>query len=272
MVITNILKGILKKRFTSHQKGLYPPIDWWTSKIMKHESFNPLKKRAFSGIEINYFQPYEVLKTYQEIFVEGIYQFQSIHKQPIIIDAGANIGISTLYFSKQYPTASIHAFEPDEKVLIALKNNMHDNACNNVTIHTKAVWTKDTILSFDKKGSEGSHISEAGNSKVQAIDFANFLASFQYIDFLKMDIEGAEWDVVLHIANQLPKIQHFFLEYHGKNNETHKLQTLLSLVEKAGFKVYLKMAADQLDQPFMQQSTAFTGNPYDVQLNIFCYK
>mgnify|MGYP003344791725 CR=1 FL=1 len=90
--------------------------------------------------------------------------------------------------------------------------------------------------------------------------------------FLKMDIEGAEWDVVNHITNHLPKIHNFFLEYHGKNSDTNKLSTLLDIVEKAGFKVYIKMAADALSQPFIEKSTASMGSPYDVQLNIFCYK
>ena len=84
-----------------------------------------------------------------------------------------------------------------------------------------------------------------------------------------MDIEGAEYEVVKDCAPYLHKIENFFLEYHGKANETYKLNELLKIVEAAGFKVYIKMAADNLDQPFYQKDT---GTIYDVQLNIFCYK
>jgi FkbM family methyltransferase len=272
MIITNILKGLLKKRFTADQKSVYAPLDWWTTKIMKHESFEVLKKRVIGGVTFNYYQPYEVIKTYKEIFVEGIYHFKTQNTSPVIIDAGANIGLSTLYFSKQYPNATIYAFEPDEKVEAVLQKNIHDNDCTNVIIHQEAVWRENTTLSFDKRGSEGSHISDQGNSSVLAIDFATFLSQFEQVDFLKMDIEGAEWDVVNHITSQLPKIHNFFLEYHGKNSDTHKLSALLQIVEKAGFKVYIKMAADALSQPFIEKSTASIGSPYDVQLNIFCYK
>ena len=89
------------------------------------------------------------------------------------------------------------------------------------------------------------------------------------VDFLKMDIEGAEFEVVKDCAPHLHKIENFFLEYHGKASETHKLNELLEIVENAGFKVYIKMAADNLKHPFAQKET---GTIYDVQLNIFCYK
>jgi hypothetical protein len=43
----------------------------------------------------------------------------------------------------------------------------------------------------------------------------------------------------------------------------------LRIVSNAGFKTYIKMAADNLDMPFYQKQT---GTIYDVQLNIFCYR
>jgi asparagine synthase (glutamine-hydrolysing) len=97
---------------------------------------------------------------------------------------------------------------------------------------------------------------------------------------------GSDCEVILHLyhlfgskcLNKLDgefsfviydKIENFFLEYHGKASDTHKLNELLKLVDNAGFKVYIKMAADNLKHPFAQKET---GTIYDVQLNIFCYK
>ena len=84
-----------------------------------------------------------------------------------------------------------------------------------------------------------------------------------------MDIEGAEFNVIMDCASQLNKIENLFLEYHGTVEETKNLQTILDLLNISGFKVYIKMAADNLEMPFIQKST---GTPFDVQLNIFCYK
>ena len=58
---------------------------------------------------------------YKEIFEEGIYHFETKSQEPIIIDAGANIGLSTLYFSKQY-TSIISPTKTNFLVLIFLRN------------------------------------------------------------------------------------------------------------------------------------------------------
>src|SRR5262249_62206976 len=53
------------------------------------------------------------LSIYDQIFVREIYRFESSDDAPFIIDGGANIGASVLYFKKLYPKSRIIAFEPD---------------------------------------------------------------------------------------------------------------------------------------------------------------
>jgi FkbM family methyltransferase len=271
MIITNILNGILKRLRKRSQKPRFTPLSWLTIRILKNEPDQLLKKRQFPHFILNYIRPYEVVKTYKEIFVEEIYRFKAEHDNPVIFDCGANIGISTIYFKTIYPNAVIQAFEPDNSLFEILSKNIHDNGLKNVALHKAAIWTENTTLSFASKGSEGSHIDITGNSEnqVQAIQLSGILENLDRIHFLKMDIEGAEYEVIKDCATQLHKIDHLFLEYHGKVNETYKLQELIQIVEKAGFNVYIKMAADQIQSPFYQKKT---GTQYDVQLNIFCFK
>ena len=89
------------------------------------------------------------------------------------------------------------------------------------------------------------------------------------VDFMKRDSEGAEYEVMEDISNELGVVKNLFLEYHGKVEDTKKLTRLLTIVQEAGFRVYIRNAADNLDYPFVQERT---GTIYDVQLNIFCYK
>lgn len=271
MIITNILKGILKRLKKSTQKPRFKPLSWFTIRILKNEPDQLLKTRQFPDFILNYIRPYEVVKTYQEIFVDEIYRFETKQANPIIFDCGANIGISTLYFKTLYPNAIIQAFEPDTNLFEVLSKNIDDNGFKNIVLHKAAIWIENTTISFASKGSEGSHIDNTGlsSNQVQAIQLSGILENLDRIDFLKMDIEGAEYQVIKDCAAQLPKIENLFLEYHGLVNETNHLQELLQIVEKAGFKTYIKMAADQLQSPFSQKST---GTQYDVQLNIFCYK
>lgn len=271
MIITNILKGIRKRWIQSAEKTRFKKLSWWSTRILKNQEDKSLKTRYFEQFILHYIRPYELVKTYKEIFVEEIYQFETTKTHPVILDCGANIGLSTIYFKTIYPNAIVHAFEPDASLFEILSKNIHSNQFKEVELHQAAIWTENTTLSFDNKGSEGSHIDTSGQSanKVKAIKLSSILANLDAVDFLKMDIEGAEYEVVKDCAEHLHKIENFFLEYHGKASDTNKLNELLNIVEKAGFKVYIKMAADNLTRPFAQKDT---GTIYDVQLNIFCYK
>ena len=271
MFITNILKGIQKRLTESKAKPRFQKISWVKKRIIKHQNDQLVKTIEFDQFKVFYKRPYELIKTYEELFLEEIYRFETKSKTPLIIDCGANIGLSSIYFKTIYPNATLHAFEPDQVLFTLLKQNIEVNGFKDTHIHQEAVWIEDTTLSFSNKGSEGSHIDLTNNStnKVTAIKLDKFLAQFDHIDFLKMDIEGAEFQVVADCLNGLKKVDNFFLEYHGKVGQTKELYTLLQQVESIGFNVYIKMAADQLSSPFYQKQT---GTPYDVQLNIFCYK
>jgi FkbM family methyltransferase len=271
MIITNILKGIGKRLSKTKSTHSGHQLGWLAEKLLKHKEDQFPKKYQFPQFILNYIRPYEVIKTYKEIFTEEIYKFNGASNSGIILDCGANIGISTLYLAINNPQSEVYAFEPDKIIFELLSKNVQNNQLTNVILNNQAVWTEKCELSFSNKGSEASQIDATGTSstKVNAIRFSDFLSKFEKIDFIKMDIEGAEYDVIKDCANQLHKVENLFLEYHGTNAETEKLTTLLNIVKNAGFKLYIKMAADNLNKPFLEKST---GTPFDVQLNIFCFK
>jgi FkbM family methyltransferase len=270
-LITNILQGIRKNLNWTEAKNRFAPIPWVSGKIIKHEDDATLKLRTLGPVSVLYKRPYELLKTYNEIFVCEIYRFESVSPNPVIIDCGANIGIGSLYFKTIYPNATLIAFEPDDSLAEIFKKNMLQNAVDNFTLHKAAVWTENGTISFNNKGSEASSIDVSGNSSytVPTVKLASILAEHTNIDLLKIDIEGAEYLVIQDIATELYRVQNMFIEYHGLASETHKLDTILRIVSEAGFKCYIKMAADNLNMPFYQKQT---GTIYDVQLNIFCYR
>ena len=270
-LITNILHGIRKNLNWTAAKTRFAPIPWVTGKIIKHEDDSTLKLRNLGPVSVLYKRPYELLKTYNEIFVCEIYRFETSSPNPIIIDCGANIGISSLYFKTIYPNATLIAFEPDESLANIFQKNMQQNGVDHFTLHKAAVWTENGTISFNNMGSEASSIDVSGNSNstVPTLQLASILAEHPTIDLLKIDIEGAEYPVIQDCVSELHKVQHLFIEYHGLATETYKLETILRIVSEAGFKCYIKMAADNLEMPFYQKQT---GTIYDVQLNIFCYR
>jgi len=90
-LITNILQGIRKNLKGQALDARFAPIPWFTGKIIKHEDDTTLKLRNLGPISVLYKRPYELLKTYDEIFVCEIYRFNTTSTTPVIIDCGANM-------------------------------------------------------------------------------------------------------------------------------------------------------------------------------------
>jgi FkbM family methyltransferase len=272
-LIANIVKGIIGKFKPKVTPTRFKDISWTVEKILKHEEDQHIKQKKLSIGLINYKRPYEVLHTYRELFCKEIYQFNCNTDTPIILDCGSNIGLSVLYFKTIYPKAKVWAFEPDAANFELLTKNIACNNLQNVIAEPAAVWIQDGTINFSGNGSEASRIDENNTDSsigaVPCIRLKNLLCKFESIDFLKMDIEGGEYKVITDCADELHRVNHFFLEYHGKTTDTHHLTELLEIVDKQGFQAYIRNAADALGHPFIQQQT---NTQFDVQLNIFCYK
>ena len=271
-LVANIAKGVLGKFRKKKKPGRYQSMSWLKEKILKHQNDRAVKQTGLKHFKLFYKRPYEVLHTYKEIFEDEIYDFISKSTRPIIIDCGANIGLSTIYFKLLYPDSTVIAFEPDENNFQLLKKNVKLNNLRNVELHKMAVWVKDGNISFEANESEASRIAEDGHSNttlVECIRLSSFLSKYEKIEFLKMDIEGAEEKVILDCGQNLSNIENLFIEYHGKTTETQKLNNIISLFNEKGFSMYIKNAADNLNHPFSERQTK---NKYDVQLNIFCFK
>src|SRR5215203_7438092 len=131
-VVSNIVKGIAG-RLSRKSKHLNPSeISWLQQKILKHQDDSKTKIYQFKDFKIAYIRPYELLHTYQELFVNEIYKFKADTSTPVIIDCGANIGLSILYFKKIYKQAQIEAFEPDGKNFELLVQNCNINGLQQV--------------------------------------------------------------------------------------------------------------------------------------------
>jgi FkbM family methyltransferase len=266
--VANIIKGVFKsKKLISSN---FQRISWSREKVIKHQDDKSLKTARFPHALIHYKRPYELLHSYKEIFEKEIYCFSSVIDDPLIVDCGANIGLSVIYFKNIYPKSRLLAFEPDESNFEILKLNVQKNSLTNIDLFQSAVWTSNGEITFESKESEASHVSEGGSgNKVNSIRLRDVLEAYPKIDFLKMDIEGAEYQVMPDIHDMLPRVKNLFLEYHGKAEETYKLKELLGELSAHGFSVYVRNAADNLHKPFVEKKT---GTLYDVQLNLFCYK
>ncbi len=210
------------------------------------------------------------LSAFQEIFERQSYAFPTDKSAPCIVDLGANIGLSVLFFKRLYPRARIIAFEADPHIFRYLEQNVHGNGYTDVLLQNKAAWNSTTTLSFRPEGADaGRVVTEAGEGviAVAAVDIADLLRAYP-VDFLKIDIEGAEEHVLPAAREFLPAIPCVFVEYHSSPDKAQTLHQLLNLLHECGFRVQIH-SARTCARPFMQ-STTYAG--FDMQLNIFAYR
>lgn len=208
---------------------------------------------------------------FHEIFVEEYYKFKTQNQNPIILDCGANIGLSAIYFKKIFPGAKIYCYEPDELVFECLSQNIKSFGFDDVELIKKAVWIDNNGVNFFSEGADGSSIfSDKAIKKVESIKFREVLKSFNNVDFLKMDIEGAEVEVIKDCENEIAKIKNVFIEYHSFVNSKQQLDALLDILTKNGFRYFIKPEADRRT-PFITRINKNNIN-IDLQLNIFAYK
>ncbi len=270
--------GIFKLALNAAKRTLYRPlskvgISWVLEKKLKNTwDTRKLKKHNLLGkIELYYYDAPAFLFGLKEIFVEEPYKFNASKDDLYIIDCGGYIGLSPLYFIFDHPKAKIISFEPDQiNYELAVKNT--SGYKSNIEMVNKAVWIKDGEISFKQEGTMGSGIVDGQEVaknvvKVPCTRLKNYLT--QPVDFLKIDIEGAEYEVLKDIAPQLHLVENLFIEYHGKFEESHKLMEILNIVSNAGFSLDIKEAARVHLYPFLQ---AKKDVPFDIQLNIFCFR
>ena len=211
------------------------------------------------------------VEAYKEIFESNIYRFNASADSKIILDCGANMGLSVLYFALNYPDHDIIAFEPDALIFSILEENVHTFQLRNVTIHQKAIWTKAEKLKFYTDGGMGgridNHYQNQEPTVIEAVPLLDFLSPD--VDFLKVDIEGAEDTVLKYCGEQLANANNIFFEYHNNVKTRQTLHELLALVNELGFHYYIKESYTR-KRPFVDSELVCES--FDMALNVFCYK
>jgi FkbM family methyltransferase len=209
------------------------------------------------------------LHSVREIFADQVYLFKAKNETPRIIDAGANIGLSVIYFKRLYPDCSILAFEPDPQIYELLSQNV--GAMSGVELRQEAAWIEDTVLTFYSEGSlagssEVDFLGEKNKMEVKASRLRNELDK-GHVDFLKIDIEGAENSVLFDIEDRLDRVDYLFFEYHSVPDKPQRLGDMLSLASRAGFR-YVINGTHGVRLPFVERAS--TG--FDLQANVFCFR
>lgn len=199
--------------------------------------------------QIFYINEANFQEIYNEIFIEHTYEFKTDKERPFIIDCGSNIGMATIYLKIKYPNAKIICFEPDPiAYFILCKNIKINNLTDILTINAGLAQSTGEVDFFGEFS--GKHPNSLGNSiikewgdrnytgkiKVQTVKLSDYIHN-EEIDFLKIDVEGAEIDILEDLGKKLDLIKTISLEVHQANNEKNgnKLDRALEILAKHNF-------------------------------------
>ena len=169
--------------------------------------------------------PSSDIPTYKQVFINQDYDFLVETPPKVIVDAGANIGLASVYFANKYPGAMIIAIEPENDNFELLKRNVEPYR-NVIPIHS-ALWNKNETIKLVDPGigswgfmTEEANISETKLGKfshtVKAMTLGKIIADYQLnkIDILKIDIEGAEKEVFEDTSSWIGKVEALIIELH----------------------------------------------------------
>ena len=160
-----------------------------------------------------------------------------------IVDIGANIGMATVWFSRQSPGASIVSVEPSSAAFRQLNVNVVRNDLGNRVSLVKAAVSDHSgtgHLATDAGTADGRLVDTDEGEIVEVVTLGDLLDSqgVQSIDLLKLDCEGAEYDILGSAdASVLERIKCIVGEYHHADG--HKPSDLSDVLGAAGFIVNL---------------------------------
>lgn len=187
----------------------------------------------------------------REIFGEHDYYTEFEKDEPYIIDAGAHIGLATLYFKMLAPKAKVLAIEPNPEVVKLLRKNLFENLVENVEVEEVALAATAGEETFWVDKSDDGWFSTGGfiegawnrsqysrNFRVPTKPLADFLD--REVDLLKMDIEGVEMKVLLAAGPKIRKVKQLLLEFHGVGDNS--LPRIVEFLEHNGFEVETRKA------------------------------
>lgn len=165
-----------------------------------------------------------------------------------VVDIGAHIGIFSLYAATSAEGVRVLSFEPHPKNYVRLRGNVALNKCAEVITHNQAVaGTSGRRLLFSHRFNTGGHSIEPWQferkAKMLYVDCVTLeeALSENHIarcDLLKMDCEGAEYEILEHTKKDvLTRVSRITMEYH--NSGPNRVEKMASLLRESGYVIHI---------------------------------
>lgn len=179
-----------------------------------------------------------------QVLVSGRYRFDATTDAPRILDCGSQAGLVTHCFKMQYPNARITTIEPAPSLRQAARANLKAIGHDDIEHLAYALATERSSLPFilSQGGDRGGQLAPVGFTvsetaktlSVRGRRLADLLRD--PVDYLKLDVAGAEVDILLDAEPELSNVKQLFIEVHdGVEDFPERLAQLFSLLKRSGF-------------------------------------
>jgi len=203
--------------------------------------------------EVTYVDRHAIWTLLHEILIDQEYYFETSKKAPFIIDGGANFGMSSIYFKELYPDAEVLSFEPVPFLHELATRNVADNGLAGVTILRKGLSAEKGQATFfmsqdysmagsltERRKAFGDEVNEL---TIETVPLADYLD--REVDFLKLDIEGAEGAVLMAAGDKIANVRQMCVEWHlNANHSSIALDEVLALLTRNGFRYQIGKSAN----------------------------
>jgi FkbM family methyltransferase len=173
-----------------------------------------------------------------------------ISSDAVVVDLGGHIGAFAVRAARQARRGMIYSYEASNKNYTLLAKNIELNNLDNLYIENSAITNRRGEMFLYTPANNGIlgsllQITSSFAEKVQARTFADIISehALERIDFLKVDVEGAEFDILLSCSDEIfAKIQRMIIEYHEFEGDKRSYQDLVNLLDSQGFQVVVEKA------------------------------
>lgn len=162
------------------------------------------------------------VSTYKQVVVREEYGIELTKRPTTIVDAGANIGLASVYFASRFPEARVLAIEPEAQNFALLLQNTAPYP-NIQAVHS-ALWRQSGEIAVVDTGTgawgfrTAAPEGAADSQSVRAATLDELLDEFGFdrVDLLKVDIEGAEVEVFADTSAWIDRVSVIIAELHER--------------------------------------------------------
>jgi len=252
---------MIRKSKTRRYINLIKTIGNWQKYLLNKLGKTDVTKYCTRKKKLRFNVPANLKGIFKEIFLDEFYDLSFIKKNidqsSIVFDIGANAGYFTIFITEKISPKEIHCFEPFPNNFKLLGTNIDSRYQHQIFLNNLAVagpHVKSVDLHYNENNAFSPTASmfkgiDTVNSTitVSAIDLEEYCQGHQIqkIDLLKMDCEGAEYDIFYNLPDSFfSKIKSIYMETHNLDTDQNNTDALVRHFKQLGYKTVVKPIDD----------------------------